>query len=182
MPIISASLREGFRDYEFHYDTESGEFIVKNANTGTTMKPTRHRGKYWKYELTTEDERFRQKLKPRKQWQKHRLIATLFIDNPDPVNKTIVDHIDRDNQNNRLENLRWVSPRENCLNGKLFINQKGYKYMPKTGQWLVHLDRRHHGYFQTEEEAVAKVEEVKNELIATITPSVSNIMLLLGGH
>lgn len=44
----------------------------------------------------------------------HRLLALQYIDNPD--NKPEIDHIDRNNQNNSLENLRWVSREENRRN------------------------------------------------------------------
>ena len=41
----------------------------------------------------------------------HRLVATAFIDNPD--NKPEVHHIDSDRSNNKLENLQWVTSKEN---------------------------------------------------------------------
>lgn len=41
----------------------------------------------------------------------HRLIAMTFIPNPD--HKPQVDHIDCDKSNNRVENLRWASQKEN---------------------------------------------------------------------
>lgn len=44
----------------------------------------------------------------------HRLVAQAFIDNPN--NYSIVDHIDGDRLNNNLENLRWVSAKENRVN------------------------------------------------------------------
>ena len=44
----------------------------------------------------------------------HRLVAEAFIPNPD--NKTELDHIDTDRTNNRIDNLRWVTRSENCLN------------------------------------------------------------------
>jgi hypothetical protein len=45
---------------------------------------------------------------------KHRLIAELFVYNPD--GKSCVDHQDRDKLNNVIENLRWCSASENNMN------------------------------------------------------------------
>lgn len=42
----------------------------------------------------------------------HRLIAITFIPNDDK-NKTQVNHIDGNKQNNCIENLEWVTPYEN---------------------------------------------------------------------
>lgn len=41
----------------------------------------------------------------------HKLVATTFIPNPDGC--TIVDHIDGNKQNNRVDNLEWVTQKEN---------------------------------------------------------------------
>jgi hypothetical protein len=50
----------------------------------------------------------------------HRLIAEMFVYNPDPITKTWIDHIDRNKNNNTIENLHWVTPHGNGLN-KSFI-------------------------------------------------------------
>tara|TARA_R110002153_G_scaffold46235_1_gene130428 strand:+ start:14 stop:502 length:489 start_codon:yes stop_codon:yes gene_type:complete len=76
----------------------------------------------------------------KKTFLKHRLIAKAFIPNPD--NKPCIDHINRNIQDNRIENLRWVSLSENSRNrtgnsnsGKQFISKtkdntykEGFKY------------------------------------------------------
>lgn len=44
----------------------------------------------------------------------HQLVAQAFIENPE--NKPMVDHIDRNKQNNHVSNLRWCTLSENMNN------------------------------------------------------------------
>ena len=56
----------------------------------------------------------------------HRLVGLHFIPNPD--NKEMLDHIDRNKQNNHISNLRWTSRSENGQNSsKRCDNTSGHK-------------------------------------------------------
>jgi len=63
---------------------------------------------YYKYVLCNEN--------GKKTVLAHRVVAKQFI--PNPNNLPLIDHIDRNRLNNNVDNLRWVSLRQNQLNRK----------------------------------------------------------------
>ena len=66
--------------------------------------------------------------KKQKNYTTHRLVALHYIPNPD--NKPEVDHLNRIKNDNRIENLRWVTHSENNQNiGKQKNNKSGHKYI-----------------------------------------------------
>ena len=58
-----------------------------------------------------------------RKYYKHKLVASQFIENPNDLD--CVDHINRNKQDNRIENLRWCSASENNKNKS---SNKGVDY------------------------------------------------------
>jgi len=81
-----------------------------------------------------------------KQKRIHRLIAEHYIPNPD--NNPFVDHKNRDKKDNRIENLRWVTTRENNLNiGMKRNNTTGFKWIsPKKNRGKILFRFSRQGY------------------------------------
>lgn len=66
----------------------------------------------------------------------HRLVASHFIKNNDPLKKE-VDHIDCNTLNNKLENLRWVTHSENQRNKNTLEKfSKSHTGKPILARWI----------------------------------------------
>jgi hypothetical protein len=105
------------KDYEGIYEV-SDFGNVRTKKTGYITKGSKTKKGYLKVGLYKD--------KKRKLFYVHRLVALNFLENPE--NKPEVDHIDRNKQNNRIENLKWATNSENQINTGLNItNTSGVK-------------------------------------------------------
>jgi hypothetical protein len=68
--------------------------------------------------------------KKNKKFTIHKLLAIQFI--PNPNNLPMIDHIDRNKQNNNLENLRWCDAITNVRNKDCVINRQGHIQLKTT--------------------------------------------------
>ena len=90
--------------------------------TNNTMKPSLKKYGYYGIKLIKDRER--------KEFKLHRLLAIQFIPNPD--NLPEIDHIDRNRQNHKLENLRWVDLTTQARNKENIINRQGHIQLSRT--------------------------------------------------
>ena len=97
-------MMEYIKDYPNYSVNHLGE--VFNNKTGRKLKQTVKKG-YCLVYLYNE--------KGRKSFLVHRLVANIFI--PNPNNLPEVNHKDENPLNNSVENLEWCSPKYNCNYG-----------------------------------------------------------------
>ena len=89
---------KGFDNYEV-----STEGQVRNITTGHILKPRDNGRGYLEVGLHINKKRTHKYI--------HRLVAEAFI--PNPNNKPEVNHIDEDKTNNSVNNLEWLTHKEN---------------------------------------------------------------------
>lgn len=108
----------------------------------------------------------------RKNYYVHRLVATYFVKNPNPEDKTCVNHIDRNRSNNHYKNLEWCTfseniqyslpyrkKRQNCRHSKY-----GLGIYLKRGKFEVYLDHKYFGRFWDLEDAIKVRDEYLKEV------------------
>lgn len=106
-----------------------------------------------------------------KMWRIHQLVALAFLDHI-PNRKTVVDHINGIKTDNRLENLRILSNRENTSLGYVKKKTKskyvGVNWHSQSKKWTANIyfngKRIYIGIFPTQEEAGQAYQDKLKEL------------------
>lgn len=91
-----------------------------------------------------------------KTYRIHRLVAETFLSNPE--DKLQVDHIDCDKLNNCVDNLRWVTMKENGMNRGAQSNnklgEKNIRWDKDRQKYRVEIRKKTIGRYSTLEEAI----------------------------
>lgn len=91
-----------------------------------------------------------------KNFKVHRLVANAFIYNYE--NKPQINHKNRIKDDNNVLNLEWVTEYENTFHSK---NHSLVGITKSSSKWRVRYKQKHYGYFESLEDAIKKLEEVK---------------------
>lgn len=103
----------------------------------------------------------------------YRLVALAFLANPN--NYPMVDHINRDTSDNRVENLRWCTCSQNLHNSIAYTNHTGLQGVIRYGdKFAGRISKNgkvsHLGVFATAEEAHAAYVKAKNDYAGEFSP------------
>jgi len=100
----------------------------------------------------------------------HQLVAKTFLNHKANGNKKVVDHINHDKSDNRVENLRVVSQRENLSNrkNKYTSEYTGVSWCKSCNKWVssigINGKKKTLGRFENEIDAHLKYQEKLKEL------------------
>ena len=94
-----------------------------------------------------------------KTYKVHQLVAVAFLNHKPNKHKLVIDHIDSDKTNNRLDNLQIVTQRFNTSKSNVSKTSKytGVSFYKQTNRWVasIYIDgkTKRLGYFLDEHEA-----------------------------
>ena len=160
---------EGFPGYEV-----SDHGNVRNMTTGRVLKPVKDSIGYEKVNLCNN-------FKKASSMRIHRLVALSFLIKPE--GKEYVDHINNNKTDNRLENIRWCSNKENMQNQKIRKNNtssaKGVSYNTRKNRWETYIQangkKTRIGYFKNLDDAIIARKAKANELFGEFTHNCEKI-------
>ncbi len=100
----------------------------------------------------------------------HQLVAIAFLDHKPCGHNLVVDHINNDKLDNRVENLQIITTRDNIykIQDNYTSKYKGVSYHKRSQKWMAYITidkkRKHLGYYNHEYDAHIVVEEMLKQV------------------
>lgn len=146
------------------YDAETGQLLWLPRSTPSWFN-SRIAGKPALTSLNSSG--YRQGLVFKKNALAHRVAWAIYYGEwPDGL----IDHINGDRADNRIANLRVVTPAENVRNSAMPSTNRsgvvGVCYYKQTRRWMAYVGKRRLGYFKRFEDAVAAREDAARGLFS----------------
>jgi hypothetical protein len=100
----------------------------------------------------------------------HKLVSMTFLNHKPDGYKIVVDHIDNDKTNNRIDNLQLITPRENASKDRRGYSSKyvGVSWDKSRNKWIsaIHIGGKnnHLGRFESEYEAHLAYQKALSDL------------------
>lgn len=161
-------MKEEYKDITYRNDLSNYKISnmgnIYNKESGKILKGSCNRG--YKCCTLTSDDGKRQHIRV------HILVAQEFLPNPD--NKPVVNHIDENKMNARLDNLEWVTHKENSNHGS--CQDRGAKHRKKP---VNEYDLEGH-YIRTWKSA-SDIGKYTSDVLGLRTRSGSGIQKMCGG-
>jgi hypothetical protein len=136
-------------NYTIHRDgalTKRGKLMSDSVDDGGYV----HNSTLSRYDLDT---------------RRHRMIGNYFVQNPRPGYFVVVDHINGIKNENRAENIRWLTNQLNCLNTKsMRITPQPNRKNPYRAQIMFCRMYFYLGWYKTAKEAIDLQNKIREEL------------------
>ena len=157
------------------YDTIIDLLEYRDNNLWWKERPVGFRGDISKPAGTIDGKGYRHIKIKGKLYKAHRLIYQMFNeqwDITDNSHDNSVDHADRDQSNNSIDNLRVATHSQNQANSGKYKNNTsgttGVVWDKAIGKWKVRVsvNKKNHygGYFVNKEDAIAKATQMRDQL------------------
>lgn len=95
------------KDFNNYFISNIGEIFKLTGNGFIKLKPSKDKDGYFRIRMTKNGKRIEKRI--------HRLVTETWIGPPLDNNKQWVCHINGINTDNRVENLKWGSPKDNSM-------------------------------------------------------------------
>ncbi len=165
-PALSGPLSYSFCDLSFDYLHSLFEYkdgmlywkVNRSNITKAGILAGNFNGRYWSVCIN------------RRRYQVHAIVWIMH--GYTLKDKHVLDHLDRNGYNNKIENLRLVTTKENSMNTELYENAEHVYYEASRAsvkKWRARPRKKHIGWFETKQEALDAVENY----FKTVSPSES---------